>query len=565
MCKSPDDENLQKIADAKGTRASDLNERIIQLQQKVDKLDVVSEDEMFESIGESTDDETDVKDKASQQSSRKSRMERSLKEIITRERCKRSQVKSIVNTLKQQKSQQKLIIDQLLEKNHELDLEMKKNNKLLRKKTLKNDLNEEHLKTVKCLKGSLLSDLDSQNSMILDKTAEVNRLTIERDELEIRYKNLQNRFDKERKILKPKKVTEDGETQTELEEKDEKIEEDDRMQERLEMEFRSKESELKNQFETDFKSQEEKFQRTEEILKSEFSKQLEERDVVQRRLEENIERDSEIIRGLESKVRQLDISNCQLRQSHSEGEERLRELEVALADKDEEMEKVKEGGLDSSETLQSLKLQFSHMADTYENKIERMEKDNEEIVENLQREINQNLDIIKEKDELIDHLKRDLAAIKTDLQGRMRSNEERSLAETRKYEEKIENLLTLLETKEKEIENVNNKSKTEREKFNEEKEIGNTELRDLKQQVEKMKVNLQQKSSCESDLLKSLVDLEESNSALRSQNEQKEKELVRQRSDLLDRDRDNLRLTEELAGLRRTIETVKIESQPLKR
>ena len=562
MCKSPNDENQLKIADAKGTRASDLNERIVQLQQKVDKLDVVSEDEMFESIGESTDDETDVKDKASQQSSRKSRMERNLKEIITRERCKRSQVKSIVNTLKQQKSQQKLIIDQLLEKNHELDLEMKKNNKLLRKKTLKNDLNEEHLKTVKCLKGSLLSDLDSQNSMILDKTAEVNRLTIERDELEIRYKNLQNRFDKERKILKPKKVTEDGETQTELEEQDEKIEEDVRMREKLEMEFRSKESELKNQFETDFKSQEEKFQRTEEILKSEFSKQLEERDVVQRRLEENIERDSEIIRGLESKVRELDISNSQLLQSHSEGEERLRELEVAMVDKDEELEKVKE---DSSETLQSLKLQFSHMADTYENKIERMEKDNEEIVENLQREINQNLDIVKEKDELIDHLKRDLAAIKTDLQGRMRSNEERSLAETRKYEEKIENLLTLLETKEKEIENVNNESKTEREKFNEEKEKGNTELRDLKQQVEKMKVDLQQKSSCESDLLKSLVDLEESNSALRSQNEQKEKELVRQRSDLLDRDRDNLRLTEELAGLRRTIETMKTESQRLER
>ena len=126
-------------------------------------------------------------------------------------------------------------------------------------------------------------------------------------------------------------------------------------------------------------------------------------------------------------------------------------------------------------------------------------------------------------------------------------------------------MLTLLETKEKEIENVNNEFKTEREKFNEEKEIGNTELRDLKQQVEKMKVDLQQKSSCESDLLKSLVDLEESNSALRSQNDQKEKELVRQRSDLLDRDRDNLRLTEELAGLRRTIETMKTESQRLER
>ena len=146
-----------------------MKEKIEELRVKVDNVDMVSvsEDEMFETLTDSSDDERDIRTKMINLSSSKNGLDRQLKQIITREQCKRSHFKSIVNTLKEQKSQQKLVIDRLLEKNHELDLEMNKNKKLLRKTTLKNDLSEEHLKTVKHLKGSLLGDIDSQNSMIL--------------------------------------------------------------------------------------------------------------------------------------------------------------------------------------------------------------------------------------------------------------------------------------------------------------------------------------------------------------------------------------------------------------
>ena len=513
---------------------------------KVDNVDMVSvsEDEMFETLTDSSDDERDIRTKMINLSSSKNGLDRQLKQIITREQCKRSHFKSIVNTLKEQKSQQKLVIDRLLEKNHELDLEMNKNKKLLRKTTLKNDLSEEHLKTVKHLKGSLLEDIDSQNSMILDKTSEVNRLTIELNELKVRYRNLENRLEKSRKT----KIVSSRDSESQTEQNHEEDEEGD-FNEKLEMELRTKEIQLKDQYERDCKVQEEAFLKKEEILISDFNKKLEDKD---REHEEKMSGCSNIISELESELKQQETSLTNLELSRSEDQRRLKELEETIECKDEELEKLKEGQA-NMDTLSSLKSQFAHMADTYERKIERLELDNEEIVGNLQGEINQNLELVREKDDLIDHLKRDLGSIKSDFQQRMKNNELKNAEEAKNYEKQIEDLKGVLDNKEKELDNISEEHSKERMNSTVGKKDAEAEIEVLKDQVEVMKLDLQTKSTEISDARTFISDLENANKDMKSQRDINEAELGQQKTLLLDREKDILTLTEDLADRQETI------------
>ena len=533
---------------------SEIKKQIEELKVKVDNANVeiisVSEDEMFETMTDSSDDERDKM--TPHHSSSKKGMDNHLKQIITREQSKRSHFKSIVKTLKEHKSQQKVVIDRLLEKNHELDLEMNKNKKQLRKTTLKNDLSEEHLKTVKHLKGSLLEDIDSQNSMILDKTSEVNRLTIELNELKVRYRNLENRFEKSRKIVSSPRDTE-SQTVLELESKVQQLEEKEgNLREKLEMEFRTKENLLKVQYERDCQAKEEAFLKNEEILRSDFNQKLEDKD---RGHEEKISRHSNIISDLESKLKQQESSFSNLEQSRSEDERRLKELEATIELKNEEMEKLKEGQ-SNMETLSSLKSQFSHMADTYEMKIERLEHDNAEIIGNLQGEINQNLELVREKDELIDHLKKDLGNIRSDFQQRMKNNELKNAVEAKNYELQIEDLKDHLKNKEKEIENIKDEYSKDRVNSHLGKRDAETEIQVLKDQIDVMKLDIETKST-------EVSNLENANKDLKSHRDINEMELGKQKNLLLDRERDILSLTEDLADrqktitdLERTIETV---------
>ena len=292
--------------------------------------------------------------------------------------------------------------------------------------------------------------------------------------------------------------------------------------------------------------------KNEEILKSDLIQKLEDKD---REHEEKISGYSNIISDLESKIKQQESSFANLEQSRSEDQRRLKELEGTIEWKNEEMEKLKEGQ-SNMETLSSLKSQFSHMADTYEMKIERLEHDNAEIIGNLQGEINQNLELVREKDELIDHLKKDLGNIRSDFQQRMKNNELKNAEEAKNYELQIEDLKDFLKNKEKELENIKDEYSKDRVNSHLGKRDAETEIQVLKDQIDVMKLDIETKST-------EVSNLENANKDLKSHRDINEMELGKQKNLLLDRERDILSLTEDLADrqktitdLERTIETV---------
>ena len=142
------------------------------------------------------------------------------------------------------------------------------------------------------------------------------------------------------------------------------------------------------------------------------------------------------------------------------------------------------------------------------------------------------------------------------------------MKETQNKDVKIEDLLGLLETKEKEVMSIKNEMTREKENNKVKDQNTETELTELKKQIELLKIDLDNKSRSESDLLKNLTDLEVSHSELRNLQATDRDQLLEQKAELQARERDVVRLTEDLVGrdktmeeLRKTIESLEMNSR----
>ena len=102
----------------------------------------------------------------------------------------------MVSRLKEQKKNQRELINNLIFRKREVDKNLIIIQTLMKQSHLKCELTEGQLKTVKCLKGNLMEDIDNQNSMILDKINEVNEIKIKLKEIQIENKYLLEKIER---------------------------------------------------------------------------------------------------------------------------------------------------------------------------------------------------------------------------------------------------------------------------------------------------------------------------------------------------------------------------------
>ena len=116
---------------------------------------------------------------------------RDLRTMIANEEQKKVHLQNIIGKLKAQKTEHGAVIEQLIEENDKLSREVVDGNREVRKALLKEEVSEGRLQAVSCLKGSLMEEMDDQNSLILERGGELAGLNIEMEELRARCDHLE--------------------------------------------------------------------------------------------------------------------------------------------------------------------------------------------------------------------------------------------------------------------------------------------------------------------------------------------------------------------------------------
>ena len=155
------------LAETVKRKIEDLNKRLDQLEETTDEESVTSHHEISESDSITTGQNKSLKMLFKRGSNLNvNKVNKDLKAMIVTEEKKRSHLRNVVSKLRDHKTEQKTLIDDLIVKNHNLDLEMRKNQSLTNKLQLRSEISEGKLKTVSVLKGSLIDDIDDQHSII---------------------------------------------------------------------------------------------------------------------------------------------------------------------------------------------------------------------------------------------------------------------------------------------------------------------------------------------------------------------------------------------------------------
>ena len=105
----------------------------------------------------------------------------------------------------------------------------------------------------------------------------------------------------------------------------------------------------------------------------------------------------------------------------------LEDAQRLLAEKDVKIDNVL---AEKTESIERLKTQFSHMADTYESKLEKVNLENRNYLEKVNEMEENHCKSLSEKDELISHLKKDLASIAKGFEERLKKAQTNAEEET---------------------------------------------------------------------------------------------------------------------------------------
>ena len=81
-----------------------------------------------------------------------------------------------------------------------------------------------------------------------------------------------------------------------------------------------------------------------------------------------------------------------------------------------------------------MKTQFAHMADTYENKIERLSQEKSDAIDEIKRDKLEIEKELKDKKDLISHLKQDLGNIQDDINRKIKNDDVGYIDEEKNYE-----------------------------------------------------------------------------------------------------------------------------------
>ena len=329
-----------------------------------------------------------------------------LNQLLLEEKYKKSNVRKIVSELKEHKKEQSLLIDSLLAKTHELDLEISRNKDLLKKSEIKIDHTEAHLNTVKSLKMNLVEDIDNQNSLILDQANVINKLKLDINELRVENLFLND------KIASVNRSENQEEHSSKLKES-----EYQKQIESIKREFEIKIQELQDE-NNNLQLAKNQLELERETVEGKNFLAFSEKDAKIAELNDmliNERKQSEIVNSKFEEINsrknnlqsQLDNVQHDIKNLESELNEKNKEVEILITEKQ------------SMENIESLKKQFSHMADTYENKIEKLEEEKQKDLESHVEEVQSLSKVISEKGELINHLKKDLNNIKSDYELRL--------------------------------------------------------------------------------------------------------------------------------------------------
>ena len=180
-------------------------------------------------------------------------------------------------------------------------------------------------------------------------------------------------------------------------------------------------------------------------------------------------------------------------------EAKLEELNKVLEERENEIENLK-CMVSNNESVQSLKTQFAHMADTYENKIERLSQEKSDAIDDIKRD---KLEIEKElndKKDLISHLKKDLGNIQDDINRQIKNADAGYIDEMKTLKELNKNFLDDVEelkNENKELESrlkiINNEKITlesqNKHIFEDEEEIRECDMKILEEKVSSMHAN----------------------------------------------------------------------------
>ena len=381
-----------------------------------------------------------------------------LKVLLLKEKIKKSNISKIVSKLKEHKKEQQILIDNLVCKNKELDLEVTKHQILLKKNSLKCELSDAHLKTVKSLKGNLLEDIENQNSLILDKINEVNQLKLDLREYDIKYDHLNEKY---KKAVADKDLymgrNEDDILSIERRNADlmYKLEE-------LDKKFQSRESQLLEERNNAMEVLKEENKLQIENIQADLLEKLAHKDDLIEDLQKDINNQKVLRSDIDNKFKGIEDENFNLQEKIKVYISQISNLENSLNQKEEEIIIIEKNKKDD-ETIESLKKQFSHMADTYENKINRLEEESETSADKFNQERNSLLQTIGEKDDLLNHLKKDLSNIREDFKERLKIQENKMREETEELKIKlntlgIDNENTLMKMSEQNIKMSENES-----------------------------------------------------------------------------------------------------------
>ena len=441
------------------SQKNNINEKIENLKSRIEILsndhNIIDNESDYSDLEDSVsaDDEEMLKKEP------RSMKRTDLKALLLKEKLKKSNISKIVSKLKEHKKEQQILIDNLVCKNKELDLEVTKHQILLKKNSLKCELSDAHLKTVKSLKGNLLEDIENQNSLILDKINEVNQLKLDLKEYDIKYNYLNEKY---------KKAVADKDKQFIVRNEDdilsiEKRNADlmDKLEE-LDKKFQSRESQLLEERNNamDVLNEENRLQI--ENIQADLLEKLAHKDDLIEDLQKDINNQKVLRSDIDNKFKGIEDENLNLQEKIKVYVSQITNLENSLSQKEEEIIMIEKNNKDD-ETIESLKKQFSHMADTYENKINRLAEESEASADEFNQERNSLLQTIREKDDLINHLKKDLSNIKEDFKERLKIQENKIMEETEELKIKlntleIDNQNTLIKMSEQNIKMSENES-----------------------------------------------------------------------------------------------------------
>ena len=350
----------------KGKLSVNLKCRIKKLNAKCEKLGDNSDSYLelqqspCESNSATEDSESDIVDKMCLEKYEKP-VQIKLKSLIRSEETKRKNLQVIVTKLKSHKQKQKLLINNLLEKNSKLDAEMQKNLNIIRQSSLKMEIESGKFQTIKCIQNNLMDELDTQNSLILDKVNNSNRLTIELSELKERYSSLETYYkntNQELSILKAQNKQDETKQLDGTSEHEQNI------------------SILKNQFEENENKIYEEYQNkifsANKNLEKERNCVLDLKDKLtkmEKQFAENKVKDEENqkkMETLETKLKSIQ-SEAHGNNENNEKTQKIYEMQKLIQQKELEISRIIElKDNDNKESVQGLKNQFSHMAETYE-------------------------------------------------------------------------------------------------------------------------------------------------------------------------------------------------------